>query len=126
MDGHNSIVNGEVKTSVVSWENAEMATDCLIWKNMERVLESRCSKYIEARSAAYYQVSTKLASKKHVDMKRAKSDLEEHQLICLSVANMSQSGPPTLIGAAGIGVIVQHPPRPLSTTQVEQPPRPAY
>jgi hypothetical protein len=52
--------------------------DCLECKNLEEVFESRVSKYIEARSAAYYRVSTELAAKKNVDMERARDDLEEH------------------------------------------------
>jgi hypothetical protein len=49
----------------------------LICKNLELAFESMRSKYVEARSAAYYQVSTELAAYKNVDMERAKSDLEE-------------------------------------------------
>lgn len=60
--------------------------DCLECKNLEEVFESRLSHYIEARSAAYYRVSTELAAKKNVDMERARNDLEEHQLICGSQA----------------------------------------
>jgi hypothetical protein len=56
--------------------------DCLICRGLERALESRRSQYIEARSAAYYQVSTELAAYKNVDMERAKSDLEEHLAAC--------------------------------------------
>jgi hypothetical protein len=59
--------------------------DCLICRGLERALESRRCKYIEARSAPYYRVSTELAAYKNVDMERAKNDLEEHQLICVSV-----------------------------------------
>jgi hypothetical protein len=64
---------------------------CLICRDLERTLDLRRSKYFEARSAAYYQVSTELAAQKNVDMKRAKSDLEEHQLVCLSAAGARQS-----------------------------------
>jgi hypothetical protein len=56
--------------------------DCLICKDLERTFESRCSQYIEARSAVYFLVSTDLAAQKNVDVERAKSDLEEHQLVC--------------------------------------------
>ncbi len=56
--------------------------DCLICKDLKRAFESRRSEYIEARSAVYYRVSTELAAYKNVDMERAKSDLEEHQLVC--------------------------------------------
>ena len=55
---------------------------CLICKDLERTLDFRRSKYFEARSAAYYQVSTELAASKNVDMERAKSALEEHRLVC--------------------------------------------
>jgi len=58
--------------------------ECSICKDLERALESRRSKYIEARSAAYYRVSTELAAHKNVDMERAKSDLEEHRLVCVA------------------------------------------
>jgi hypothetical protein len=37
---------------------------------------------MEARSAAFYQVSTKIAVRKHVDLERAKNDLREHQEAC--------------------------------------------
>jgi hypothetical protein len=67
--------------------------DCLICKDLERAFESRRSQYIGARCAAYYRVSTELAAYKNVDMERAKSDLEEHQLVCVSAAKVSESGP---------------------------------
>jgi hypothetical protein len=67
--------------------------DCLICEDLERALESRLSQYIEARSATYYRVSTELAAYKNVDMERAKSDLEEHQSVCVSAAEVRQSGP---------------------------------
>ena len=59
---------------------------CLFCRDLERTLDFRRSKYFEARSAACYQVSTKLAAQKNVDMERAKSDLEEHPLACASAA----------------------------------------
>ena len=64
---------------------------CLICKDLERTLDYKRSKYFEARSAAYYQVSTELAAQKNVDMERAKSDLEEHQLTCVYPAKTRQS-----------------------------------
>jgi len=67
--------------------------DCTECKNLEEAFESRLSNYIEACSAAYYRVSKELAAKKNVDMERAKSDLEEHQLVCVSAAEVRQSGP---------------------------------
>ena len=61
--------------------------DCSICKNLEQTLEFRRGEYIGARSAAYYAVSTELAAYKNVEMERAKSNLEEHQLICGSAAS---------------------------------------
>jgi len=61
--------------------------DCMICKALERAFESRNSEYSAARSAVYYQVSTELAAYKNVDMERARSDLEEHQLVCVSPAS---------------------------------------
>ena len=59
---------------------------CLICEDLNRALASRRRKYVEARSAVYYRVSTELAAKQNVDMERAKSDLEEHQLVCEACA----------------------------------------
>ena len=64
---------------------------CLICKDLERTLDYKRSKYFEARSAAYYQVSTELVTQKNVDIERAKSNLEEHQLVCVSAAKARQS-----------------------------------
>lgn len=64
---------------------------CLICRDLGRTVDSRRSKYFEARSAAYYKVSTELAAHKLVDMERAKSDLEEHLLVCVSAAKARQA-----------------------------------
>src|ERR1035437_8887109 len=64
-----------------------IAVDCLMCKDLERAFEYRRSKYIEARSAADYRVSPELAAYKNVDMERAKSDLQEHLLVCVSAAS---------------------------------------
>jgi hypothetical protein len=67
--------------------------DCSECKKLEEAFESGLSKYIEARSAAYYRVNTELAAKKNVDMERARNDLKEHQLICAFPAEVRPSGP---------------------------------
>jgi hypothetical protein len=69
---------------------------CLECKNLEQAFESGLSKYIEARSDAYYRVSTELAAKKKVDMERARNDFEEHQLICAAVAGVRPFGTRTI------------------------------
>lgn len=66
--------------------------NCLECKNLKEAFESRLSNYIEARSAAYYRVSTELAAKKNVDMERAKSEFEEHQSLCVSAAEAKHPG----------------------------------
>ena len=58
--------------------------ECPICRDRERAYQARLSEYTEARSSACYQVSTKLAAFKNVEMERAKSDLEEHRLVCVS------------------------------------------
>lgn len=67
---------------------------CLICRDMERTIESMNSEYLEARFAAYYLVCTKLAARKKVDLERAKSELEEHQLICAARMKVSALSPP--------------------------------
>ena len=66
--------------------------NCLECKHLKEAFESRLSKYIEARSAAYYRVSTELAAKKNVDMERAKNELQEHQSLCVSAVEVKHPG----------------------------------
>jgi hypothetical protein len=74
--------------------------DCVKCWELRQTFEFKLGKYIEARSAAYYRVSTELAAYKNVDMERAKNDLEEHQSICVSVPKVrphfNQSVTPTM------------------------------
>ena len=60
--------------------------ECLTCKNLKRAFESKRRKHVEALSSVYYQVTTEFAARKNVDKERAKSDLEEHQLVCASAA----------------------------------------
>ena len=53
--------------------------------DLERAYAAGISKYMEARSSASYGVSTKLVAFKNVEMERAKSELEEHRLVCVRV-----------------------------------------
>jgi hypothetical protein len=62
---------------------------CFICRDLEQAFKARLSEYIAARSSAYFRVSRKLAALKNVDMERAKNDLEEHQLVCVSAVNKS-------------------------------------
>jgi hypothetical protein len=71
-------------------------TNCLESENLNRVYESKLTKYLPARSAVLYRISTEFAAKQQVDMERAKNDMEEHLLICPSVMvrRVSQRRPP--------------------------------
>jgi hypothetical protein len=53
--------------------------------NLERALQNRNAEYLRARSAAYCRISTEFAAYQDVEMERAKSDLEEHRALCVSV-----------------------------------------
>jgi hypothetical protein len=66
---------------------------CPICRNLERAYEHLLSEYIEARASAGYRVSTVLAGQKNVDMERARYELEEHRLNCVSAANMPTLSP---------------------------------
>ena len=66
--------------------------DCLECKNLNGDLEFKLSEYAEARSSAYYRVSTEFAAKKNVDMERARYDLEEHRAVCASYAERKLPG----------------------------------
>ncbi len=56
--------------------------NCVRCDHLMRVFASRLEGYVQARTAAFYRVSTKLAARKQVDMERARTDLEEHRLAC--------------------------------------------
>jgi hypothetical protein len=70
-----------------------IAMNCPICKSLEEVCESRTREYVKALSGAYYQVSTELAAYKNVEMERAKSELEEHRLVCVWASKSRRSGP---------------------------------
>jgi hypothetical protein len=62
--------------------------DCVKCRELRQAFEFKLGEYIEARSAAYYRVSTELAAHRNVDMERAKNDWEEHQFVCVSFAKV--------------------------------------
>jgi hypothetical protein len=59
--------------------------DCIKCRCLTQAFEYRLNEYIEALASSYYRVSTKLAAHKNIDMERSRNDLEEHQLVCVSV-----------------------------------------
>lgn len=68
-------------------------TDCSICEGLEQTLEARRTDYIEARSSAYFKVSTELAAYKKVELERARITLEEHRLICVSAPTVALPRP---------------------------------
>jgi len=56
--------------------------NCAECRDLYRMLERRNAKYVEARSAAFFRVSPQLAARKHLELQRALSDLQEHQAEC--------------------------------------------
>jgi len=66
--------------------------DCSKCKDLSGALELRHNEYLEARSSAYYRVSTQLAAKRNVDMERARYDMEEHRAVCVSYAQRKLLG----------------------------------
>jgi hypothetical protein len=62
--------------------------DCLTCKSLYRIVDRARAEYAEARSAAFYTVSTEIAAKSQVDMERAKTDLREHRSVCSSTPKL--------------------------------------
>jgi hypothetical protein len=62
--------------------------NCEKCRELRQTFEFKLGRYIEARSAAYYRVSTELAAHRNVDMERARNDLEEHEFVCVSAAKV--------------------------------------
>ena len=63
--------------------------DCPICNSLERVFEAAYGEYIEARQSESYRFCTKFAANKEVDMERAKDELEEHGVECVSALKLT-------------------------------------
>jgi hypothetical protein len=79
---------------------------CAICAYLERSYLAELNEYLVARSSADYRVSTMHAAQKHVDMERAKYELEEHRKVCLGAA------------AASVPRLVPEPDRPVSVRKL--------
>ena len=62
--------------------------DCPTCRGFERAYEAAYGEYIEARQSASYRFCTKFAAHKGVDMKRARYELEEHGVECISAIRL--------------------------------------
>ena len=57
--------------------------NCPVCRDLKRAYEAEVSGYVEARSSASFRVCTNVASRKRVEMERARYDLEEHRRVCV-------------------------------------------
>jgi hypothetical protein len=57
--------------------------ECLVCRDLEREFDVVCNEYCEARSSAFYPISSECAAVKNVDMERVRYELEEHRLRCV-------------------------------------------
>ena len=58
--------------------------NCPTCQELERTYEAALSEYTEARSSTFFQVCLDVAAQKNVEMERARYELEEHRLACVS------------------------------------------
>ena len=56
--------------------------NCLECASLDRTLKAALARYTEARSSAFFRVSTEFAAMNQVDMERAKTSIQEHKLAC--------------------------------------------
>lgn len=63
-----------------------VSMNCLICQSLERAYEAASAEYVEARSSAWFSLSSDVAARKNVDMERTRYELEEHRLVCVSAS----------------------------------------
>jgi hypothetical protein len=63
-------------------EAREGFMNCLECTALDRTLKAALARYTEARSSAFFRVSTELAAMNQVDMERVKSSIQDHKLAC--------------------------------------------
>jgi hypothetical protein len=66
--------------------------NCLECAALDRTLKAALAMYTAARSSAFFRVSTEFAAMNQVDMERAKTSIQEHELVCPFAAHV---GPTT-------------------------------
>lgn len=58
--------------------------ECLICRDLERAYDLGRTEHSDACCSAYYQFGKKIVAVKNADVERARYELEEHQLLCVS------------------------------------------
>ena len=88
-------ISGSYRTTTASKlrlarQNAGKAQvmDCPICMDLKRAYEAGLSEYIEARSSVCFRACTRLAARKNVEMERARYEVEEHRLVCVSAVRV--------------------------------------
>ena len=76
--------------------------NCLEYAALDRTLKAALVRYNEARSSAFFRVSTEFAAMNQVDMERAKTSMQEHKLACRFAGEV---GLPTDIEVATIPTV---------------------
>ena len=62
--------------------------ECTICMDLKRAYEAGLSEYIEARSSVCFRACTRLVARKNVEMERARYEVEEHRLVCVSAVRV--------------------------------------
>jgi hypothetical protein len=60
--------------------------NCPTCRDLELAYETALSEYLEARSSAWFSVSSDVAARRNVDMERTRYDPEEHRLVYASAS----------------------------------------
>jgi hypothetical protein len=60
---------------------------CLLCRSLEAAFHARWSEYAQASALACYGASNQSAAYLHIEMERARAELEEHRSVCFSAAN---------------------------------------
>ena len=62
--------------------------NCPTCRDLKRAYEAAFGAYIEARSSAWFSVSSKAAASKRVDLERTRYELEEHRIVCVKASKV--------------------------------------
>jgi hypothetical protein len=89
-------------TATMAAEAREGFMNCLECAALDRDLNAALARYMAARSAVFYRVSTELAAMNQVDMERARANVQEHKLVCHFGA---EAGPTTDIEVENPGAV---------------------
>jgi len=67
--------------------------NCAASSDLKRAFAAKSDAYREARSSAFYRVTTGFAAQRTADMERARYALEEHYRVCIAADNSIAPSP---------------------------------